>query len=128
MKKLVVPFDNKGNQLGYSYWTLSEEEIEEVYELGIKKLGDGWDECYFKPNKNFYDELEYVGYSRGRSSIKINFKSLLTNIHYEMFMTDFNDLLINKCFNNPLKGNFTFCKRGANYGIKKTEKEGIENE
>lgn len=125
MKKLVIPFDKNDNLLGYTWWTLNENEINEVYSLGIKKCGNNWDECYFKPNKEFYDELEYIGYSRGRSSIKIKFKSLINNKKYEMFITDFDNLLLDGKFANPLKGNFTFCKRGANFGIKMIEKEGM---
>lgn len=122
MKKLVVPFDEKGNQLGYSYYTLNEKEIDEVYQKGRVKYGENyWDECYYEPNRNFYDELKYIGYGRGRSSVKIYFESIISHKRYEMFMKDFDILMQNGKFGSFLKGQFTFCKKGANYGIKMLE-------
>ena len=77
------------------------------------------DEVIWKPNFEFKDRLKYLCYSRGRSSAKIHFKSEITNKKYEMFLTDFDDLMKGQGFNkNIVEGTFTFCKRGANYGIK----------
>jgi len=77
------------------------------------------DEVIWKPNFEFEDKLKYLCYSRGRSSAKIHFQSEATNKKYEMFLTDFDDLMKGQGFNkNIVEGTFTFCKRGANYGIK----------
>jgi hypothetical protein len=76
-------------------------------------------EVVWKPNYEFEDKLHYLRYSRGRSSAKIHFKSEITDKEYEMFLTDFDDLMNNKGFDkNTVDGTFTFCKRGSNYGIK----------
>ncbi len=77
------------------------------------------DEVIWKPNYEFEDKLKYLCYSRGRSSAKIHFQSEVTNKKNEMFLTDFDDLMKGQGFNkNIVEGTFTFCKRGANYGIK----------
>ena len=77
------------------------------------------DEVIWKPNFEFEDKFKYLNYSRGRSSAKIHFKSEITGKEYEMFLTDFDDLMNSQGFNkNVVEGTFTFCKRGANYGIK----------
>ena len=78
--------------------------------------GDKYDEE--RDNFVWDDKLEYDGYGRGCSSCVIFFKSLNDRKEYTMFMTDFNDIvdLLNK---GCIEGQFTFCKRGMNYGIKK---------
>lgn len=77
------------------------------------------DEVVWKPNFEFNDKLKYLNYTRGRSSAKIHFKSEITGKEYEMFLTDFDDLMNGQGFNkNIVESIFTFCKRGANYGIK----------
>lgn len=77
------------------------------------------DEVLWKPNFEFKDTLKYNGYSRGCSSAKIHFFGEITGKHYEMFLSDFDDLMDEFGFNkNVVSGIFTFVKRGANYGIK----------
>lgn len=76
-------------------------------------------EVIWKPNFEFTDTLKYSHYSRGRSSAKIHFTSQSNNKSFEMFLTDFDELMGLKGFNgNTVTDTFTFCKRGANYGIK----------
>lgn len=77
--------------------------------------GDSYDEE--KDNWEWEDTLTYSGYSRGVSSCVIGFKSEALNQYVNMFMTDFN-YVVNKLEKGQLKGKFTFCKRGQNYGVK----------
>ena len=120
---MIVPFDESGNMKAYVGYSLDDDEINTAYEEGEYTFSMWNETTVWKPNKIFDDELEYIGYGRGRSSIKLYFKSRLSNKEYEMFMSDFNKLMIDGKFDNPLKGKFTFCKRGLNYGIKLIEKE-----
>ena len=72
-------------------------------------------------NKVFEDTLTFEGYSRGRSSAVFNFTDSNGDT-YQMFMTDIDDLLREKdIINRQVKGTWTFCKRGRNYGIKLCE-------
>ena len=115
---------------GYKYNGESDEKFEASnakdkinVDLYNKNLTNGTyieiEEIVWKPNYEFEDKLKYLCYSRGRSSAKIHFQSEITNRKYEMFLTDFDDLMKGKGFNkNIIEGTFTFCKRGANYGIK----------
>ena len=75
-------------------------------------------------NKVFEETLEYIGNSRGRSSATFQFKDS-TGAKYSMFMKDMNDLLMTKdIINGKIKGFWTYCKRGRNFGIRlATEKE-----
>lgn len=75
-------------------------------------------------NKVFEETLEYIGYSRGRSSATFQFKDS-TGADYSIFMKDMNDLLMTKdIINGEIKGFWTYCKRGKNFGIRlATEKE-----
>ena len=76
-------------------------------------------EVVWKPNIEFTDTLKYSHYSRGISSAKIHFASQSNGKKYEMFLTDFDELMDLKGFQgNVVEDVFTFCKRGANYGIK----------
>jgi len=93
-----IPFDKNGNLLDYA---------------------ESWLVAQMIDNFQFEDTLQYDGYSRGRSSAKICFKSATTGKKYEMFLTDFDDLMNCRGFDkNTITGTWTFCKRGQNYGIK----------
>lgn len=74
------------------------------------------------PNKPFGDCLRYKGYSRGRSSAKIIFESEINGSSYGMFLTDFDGLMeqvgMNALNGRGVSGQFSFVKRGQNYGIK----------
>ena len=73
---------------------------------------------HWKDNYNFYDELQYFDYRKGRSSVQFYFRSLLNKQEYPMFISDFHKVLLNKQLkNNIITGNFTFHKKGCNYGI-----------
>jgi hypothetical protein len=75
-----------------------------------------------KDNFVFCDTLSFIGYSRGRSSAKIDWISASTGAEYGMFLTDFEELVKKVGFNaldgRGVEAEFTFCKRGQNYGIK----------
>jgi len=72
---------------------------------------------HWQDNWEWEDTLTYYGYDRGSSSCIICFKSEALNQYVNMFMTDFN-YIVKLLENGKLKGKFTFCKRGQNYGVK----------
>lgn len=77
----------------------------------------------WRDNYVFEDTLTYETYHRGRSSATLCFRD--SNGHsYEMFMTDFNDLLKRKGLEGrSVTAKWTFVKRGQNYGIKLADEE-----
>lgn len=107
-KEILYPISLKGSGesspgslLGYYFEYLYEEGEIELIE-----------------NIEFYAELEYQGYSRGRSSVTINFKGNKGE-NYPMFLSDFDDVLKNAdIINRKVYGKWTFCKKGKNFGIK----------
>lgn len=119
-KDLFVPFDSEGNMLDYSYHGISEEEKEICKEN--KRVEhfrrDGTLAEVFVPNYEFEDVLSFEYFSRGRSSVKAHFVSENTGLKYEMFISDFEDVLkSNRIANCRIKGKFTFVKKGQNYGV-----------
>lgn len=77
------------------------------------------DAIVWKENYEFDDTLELTGMSRGRSAANFNLKSVTNGRNYNLFMTDTVDLIQNGVINKgKITGKWTFCKRGANYGIK----------
>lgn len=92
-----IPFDKNGNLVCYAGYSW------------VEKLVD---------NYIFEDELEYVCYGRGRSSVTFEFISLKDGRKYEMFISDF-DSIVNEMKNGKIKGKFTFVKKGQNFGFKK---------
>lgn len=124
-KDLFVPFDRKGNMLDYSYHGISEEEKEICKES--KRVehfwGDGTLREVFVPNYEFEDVLTFESFSRGCSSVKAHFVSDNTGLKYEMFISDFADVLKSDCIANcRIKGKFTFVKKGKNYGVMLVER------
>jgi len=87
----------------------------------------GYPESYYEKNGQinwvenfeFKDQLQYGGFTRGRSSAKIHWISAKSGKKYEMFLKDMDDVL-RKCVivNGFVDATWTFCKRGKNYGIK----------
>lgn len=93
---LKIPFDKDGHQLPYG---LRAVELRDNYE--------------------FEDTLEYVNYSKGRSSIGFEFKRT-DGTMVSMFVTDMNKILpLMK--NGQITGRFTFSKRGENFGCKRID-------
>ncbi len=68
-------------------------------------------------NYIFEDTLRYKTYGKGRSAVTFYFESDKGD-KYTMFISDFDDILQNKGEIWNLDGRFTFCKKGANFGIK----------
>lgn len=92
-----IPFDSNGDLMEASY---------------------GWNKhnIVWKDNYRFHDELEYTGYSHGRSSCHMQFKSTTDGRKYHMTIGDFHDSLVKKLFvDNKIKAEFTFAKRGTHY-------------
>lgn len=106
--------------------TMSEVSMSDYKIPFYKKTGEFleyplWrdDDIDWKENYEWEDILEYTGYGRGCSSVKLKMQSKLTGKQYSMFISDFDALLKKhgfKVFGE--KHTYTFCKKGANYGIK----------
>ncbi len=99
MKKkiLKVPFNLDGDMLSYDR---------------------GYD-VVWKDNFEFIDTLKFIDAHRGRSSVLFKFKSSKTHKQYVMFLIDMKTLL--SCGMLALgfvNNHWTFCKRGAYYGIR----------
>lgn len=69
-----------------------------------------------KPNYVFSDTLTYSHYEKGRSAVNFIFNRS-DNRMVSIFITDFEQML-KKLIDGKITGQFTFCKRGANYGCK----------
>ena len=80
----------------------------------------------WKDNIIFEASLKATYFGRGRSSAKLNFVDVNDDMHYEMFLTDVDDLIRNvgiRKGGGPIKGWWAFAKRGSNYGIMYLGKE-----
>ena len=105
MPKWLVPFDSSGNQLHYP-----EDEYE--YKNSVSKRTP----CTMLENFEFDDTLTYVGFQRGRSAAYFIWERANSK-KVTMFLKDL-DESIKHIVNGKLSGTFTFCKRGANFGVK----------
>jgi hypothetical protein len=92
-----IYFDNNGNMLHSLYsWA----------QPGSYKEED---------NRIFQDRLEYSGCSGSH----ILFTSLMSGRQYQMFISDFNKVMLaKKLVNNIVEGDFTFTKKGRVQGFK----------
>lgn len=107
-KKILYPLYTEDTHLGAS-GTLASFIRDSLVKSG---------EIVLVENQQFYEELEYEGYTRGRSSITITFRSP-KGVGYNMFLSDFDELLKAKdIVNKKVYGQWTFCKKGSNFGIK----------
>ena len=76
----------------------------------------------WKENYIFYTILEIESVNRGRSAANFNVVCIKTGRKFVMFLTDLLDIVKNSTIENGLtEGQFTFCKRGRNYGIKRVK-------
>ena len=108
--------------------------FKESLEIPHRKMDDymvylGYHDYNSKIRQNFmfYDSLCFTGFSRRRSSVKGTFVSNITANKYEMFLTDFEKLLIGNSETEIIQreitpinlqnliGTFCFRKVGANY-------------
>lgn len=90
-----IPFDKHGNQLDYEAWDVAE----------------------MLDNFKFNDELAFICYGRGRSSVTFTMQRKSTGRTVSMFVSDFSDA-IPMMVNGRISGDFTFVKKGQNYGCK----------
>jgi len=83
----------------------------------LKYLGYGHSTMEWEDNYIFETTLKFINFSKGRSSVKAHFVSIDTGCEFEMFLSDFEELVkANRSF-SKLKGYFCFRKQGANYGV-----------
>ena len=97
-----IPFNKAGDQLHYAYPGRTGDHY---------GVANAWID-----NFEFEDTLEYVGYTRGRSSAYFEFKRT-DGGKVCMFLTDFEDV-IRKLVEGRITDKFTFTKRGQNYGVR----------
>lgn len=106
-----IPFDKDGNQQDYpdSWYTGSYPNA--------KREGPNWID-----NFEFEDTLTLEGFGRGRSSVTFNMRRT-DGTTVSVFVSDFYDMAVAGAFKaGKIKGKFTFCKKGANYGCRLVEK------
>lgn len=70
----------------------------------------------WKDNSIFWARLHFAGYRRGRSAAYLVFEDS-DGREFNVFLADFVDM-VPKLDKGIIKGDFTFCKRGQNYGLK----------
>ena len=71
-------------------------------------------EYEWRLNMPWRDKLEYIGYSKYQSGVRFNFKSINTEIEYNMFISDFNDTMLLRGMDGKyLDGEFAFAKKGS---------------
>jgi hypothetical protein len=92
-----IPFDKDGNQLDYIW--------------GMNELLD---------NFVFNDTLSFKKYGRGRSSITFEFIRESNGKTVSMFVSDFS-AIVKELVDGKISGEFTFVKKGANFGCKKVK-------
>lgn len=91
---MQIPFDLEDNQLHYP----------DAYHVE------------WKDNYIFNDTIEFITYARGRSAAYFIFKRS-DDKKVIVFLIDFCDM-VKYLVNGKITGEFTFCKRGCNYGCK----------
>lgn len=89
-----IPFDEKGNQLDYP----------------------GWGSINWRANHTFKDTLTYESYGRGRSAVTFTF-ARSDGRTVTMFVSDLDDV-VRQMVGGKITGEFTFIKRGQNYGCR----------
>jgi len=125
---ICYPFDEEGNMLNYvKVDKLSAEEAEECYIKGSLKKTYAVrypggtlhvQNIEWRPNRIFKATLELVKQKNGCSSKVAIWKDQTTGKTYTMFIRDVLDLILVDHGYHILTGEFSYVKRGANYGIK----------
>jgi hypothetical protein len=113
LDKQFVPFDEKGDQVSYSYTEYAEWA---AWKNGETWAHNQWDVTYW-PNEVFADTLVFRSYGRGRSAVTFTFTRKSTGTKVVMFVSDMTDA-IPDMVHGHIMGSFTFVKRGGNYGCK----------
>jgi len=97
------------------------------FEVPIDANGNmiGWQSPYAKAHRPvtiWADVLYYQGYERGRSAVNFKWSSIYTHRRYYMFLTDMDEVLKETGVEDgTIKGQFTYVKRGKNFGIKRVD-------
>jgi len=98
-----IPFDPDGNQQDYPTRTWRKD----------RPVDPKW-----RDNFTFTDTLTLKTYGRGRSSITFTM-SRADGKTVSVFVSDFCDMASSENFKaGSITGNFTFCKKGMNYGCR----------
>lgn len=115
---IQVPFDDEGNQLHYPLhrWAYNPNHPD------ANSGGYYRQDPIIKDNYEFMATMKFEDIQRGRSAAYFH----LTDAQgkkYTMFMTDLLDLLkrARRIESGEVTGKWTFCKRGANFGVKLVE-------
>lgn len=129
-KVLKVPFDHEGNMMTFTYAKYPDLPASHWEDCNPQDVGarekynkTGWyrrvDSGEWRDNYVFHATLTVTGTTRGRSAARINLQDE-EGRKYEMFLTDVVDLLINAptVAYGMIEADWTFSKRGSNYGIK----------
>lgn len=93
-----IPFDAEGNMLSYAPWGGDPE---------------------WRDNKPFEATMEFLGYSRGRSSALMWFRDA-SNFKYPVFLSDF-DKVARLMVHGTITARWVGTKRGTNYGLQLAE-------
>lgn len=72
----------------------------------------------WRENCTFSATLIFKGFQRGRSAAYAVFHLEETGQQYPMFLKDLGAVMLSEVRGGKVSGWWTFCKRGANYGIK----------
>lgn len=97
----MIPFNKTSNQLVDYVSNLNEDTV-------------NW-----KDNYEFDDIMIAESINRGRSSATFKFMSELDGRIYNVFMKDVLEMIkYGEFMDGKIRGKFTFCKRGTNYGLK----------
>lgn len=74
-----------------------------------------FDKIEFRDNWEFDDTLVFVQFVCGGSRVNMQMKSRTTGMNYSFFLTD-TEKMLPAMDHGVIKGRFTFCKRGGNFG------------
>lgn len=78
----------------------------------------------WRPNSEFFAELEIVNVSRGRSSVVFNYRDVKTGTIYPLFASSIEDVLRRATVRRGrVSGYWWVVKKGRNYGLELMEPE-----
>lgn len=115
-KKIVFPLKN--GDLQHWVWSSdypTDNEIEEIYKTNTPLVKGN---ITWIPYQKLYLHLQYVDYSRGRSSVLFEYRDRITGNKYPMFLSNFDELLKNGINPVEIQGYFEPIKKGQNFAIK----------
>lgn len=112
-----VPFCAKTGTLREYAGYLRERLDLEDPSVRADQMSHEWYPTEWKLNYKFQDTLVFQGFSYGRSAGRACFKNSQGHV-YGMFMSEFERLLLDSRMTGlNISGDWTFAKRGANYGL-----------